>query len=182
MDESARPCVEVIPINDWIKKAREGDAEAFVALMRTQEQSLYKIARSFFQSPMDVEDAVSQTVLDCWEQIGALRKPAYFRTWLTRILINNCKDIIRGRSRLVVLSELPEREPLEDDHSGLYFGELIDMLPENCRPVMQLYYGEGFKAREIAELLDIPVGTVTVRLKRGRERLEARLRKGEAEA
>ena len=173
--------MEVTDINDWIKRAREGDPEAFVALMDAHRQSLYKIARSFFTSSMDIEDAVSQTVLDCWERLDTLRKPAYFKTWLTRILINNCNDILRRRARVVPLSDPPEREPSEDDHSGLYFQELMDLLPENLRPVMELYYGEGFKAREIAALLDIPLGTVTVRLKRGRERLAHELRKGEVE-
>ena len=166
-------------MHDEVKKARAGDAEAFVALMKAQEQSLYKIARSFFSCGADAEDAVAQTVLDCWERIGTLREPRYFKTWLTRILINNCRDMLRARARLVTTDEPPEREPGEDDHSGLYFEALLDLLPEIYRPVMQLYYGEGFKAREIASLLDIPVGTVTVRLKRGREQLQSKLRKGE---
>lgn len=166
-------------MTDDIRKAMAGDAEAFVRLMEEHKQSLYKIARSFFRGPMDAEDAVAQTVLDCWEKLDTLKKPAYFKTWLTRILINNCNDLIRERTRLVVLDAIPEPEPEEDEHSGLFFDELLALLPLSCRPVMQLYYGEGYKAREIAALLDIPVGTVTVRLKRGRERLKKYLKEGE---
>ncbi|MBR2716936.1 MAG: sigma-70 family RNA polymerase sigma factor [Oscillospiraceae bacterium] len=166
-------------IKDWIKRARQGDGEAFTALIRAHEQSLYKIARSFFTDPMDAEDAVAQTVLDCWEKLDSLKKPAYFKTWLTRILINNCRDLLRAGARIVPLDEMPERPGAEDEHSGLYFEALLACLPEIYRPVMTLYYGEGFRAREIAELLDIPVGTVTARLKRGREQLQEKLRKGE---
>lgn len=164
---------------DDIRKARAGDAEAFVRLMEERKQSLYKIARSFFRSPMDAEDAVAQTVLDCWEKLDTLKNPAYFKTWLTRILINNCNSIIRERERVVLPGELPEPAPREDEHGGMFFDELMALLPESYRPVMQLYYGEGFRAREIAQLLGLPVGTVTVRLKRGRERLEKYLREGE---
>lgn len=166
-------------MKDLISRAREGDAEAFQALIMAHEQSLYKVARSFLRHEMDIEDAVSQTILNCWEKLPTLRKPAYFKTWLTRILINNCKDVIRERARLVVLDVLPEPEPEEDEHSGYYFEELMACLPAALRPAMQLYYGEGYKAREVAELLDIPVGTVTAQLKRGREFLEKELRKGE---
>ncbi len=165
--------------NDDIRKAQAGEAEAFVRLMEAQKQSLYKIARSFLHSPMDAEDAVAQTVLDAWEKRGTLRKPAYFKTWLTRVLINNCKDILRQSGRLVLTDEPPEPFPREDDYSGLYFEELMALLPSSARPVMQLYYGEGFRAREIAELLDMPVGTVTAKLKRGRDALETALQKGE---
>lgn len=162
-------------MKDLIRKAREGDAEAFAALMEAHKQSLYKIARSWFLCTMDVEDAVSQTVLDCWEKLDTLRKPAYFKTWLVRILINNCKDILRSRSRLVVTDAPPEPEPEEDDHGGMYFDELMAALSPTLRPAMQLYYGEGFSTREIADMLAVPVGTVTVRLKRGRERLQKAL-------
>ena len=166
-------------MNDWVQRARAGDGEAFVTLIRAREQSLYKIARSFCRDPMDAEDAVAETVLDAWERLDTLKKPARFKTWLTTILVNNCRDILRQRQRVVALEEVPERTPREDDHSGLYFEELMACLPENCRPVMTLYYSEGFRVREIGEILGIPTGTVTVRLKRGREQLREKMRKGE---
>ena len=151
---------EVTDMNDWVQRARAGDGEAFVTLIRAREQSLYKIARSFCR-------------------LDTLQKPARFKTWLTTILVNNCRDILRQRQRVVALEEVPERTPREDDHSGLYFEELMACLPENCRPVMTLYYSEGFRVREIGEILGIPTGTVTVRLKRGREQLREKMRKGE---
>ena len=127
---------------------------------------------------LDTTDYLMRS-LDCWAKLDTLKKPGSFKTWLVSILVNNCRDILREGSRLVVLDEVPERAPEEDDHSGLFFEELMGCLSETYRPVMTLYYAEGFRAREIAELLDIPVGTVTVRLKRGREQLREQLRKGE---
>lgn len=169
----------MIVLTELIRKAQAGDGEAFIRLMEENRQSLYKIARSWFPGAMDAEDAVAQTVLDCWEKLDTLKKPAHFRTWLIRILINNCKDIVRDRSRLVLTDMPPEPEGRPDDHSGLYFQELMDALSQANRPVMQLYYGEGFKAREIAALMDLPLGTVTARLKRGREELQRKLGKEE---
>lgn len=162
-------------MNEWIQKARAGDEEAFVRLITAHKQSLYKIARSCCRNETDAEDAVAQTVLDCWERLNTLKKPARFKAWLTAILVNNCNDILRNRSRFVVMEEMPE-ERTEDSHGDLYFEELMESLSERYRPVMQLYYGEGFKIREIAAILDIPAGTVSARLKRGREQLKAAVR------
>ena len=165
-------------MKDLIQRARAGDGEAFVALMEAHKHSLYAIARSYFRNGMDAEDAVDQTVMNAWEKLHTLRQPAYFKTWLTKILLNNCNDILRQRRNLVTLDALPEREGAEDDHGDLHFAELMARLSPPVRAAMQLYYGEGFNTREISALLNIPVGTVTTRLKRGRDIL-GRLEKEE---
>lgn len=167
-------------LKELARRAQQGDGEAFVRLIEAHKQSLYKIARSYCRNEMDAEDAVAQTVLDCWERIDTLRKPAAFKTWLTRVLINNCNDILRHQARLVVTDMPPEPEPPGDEYGDLYFQALMDCLTATVRPVMELYYGEGFKVREIAELMGVPVGTVTARLKRGRQQLAAAMEKGEA--
>ncbi|MCC8356351.1 MAG: sigma-70 family RNA polymerase sigma factor [Oscillospiraceae bacterium] len=166
-------------MKEMIERARAGDEDAFVRLIEEHKQSLYKIARSFFTCEMDAEDAVAQTVLDCWEKLDTLQKPQYFKSWITRILINNCNDIIRRRERLVVMDELPEQAGDEDASGDIVFNDLMAALSPPLRPVMELYYGEGFKAREIAALLHIPLGTVTARLRRGRQQLAALMEKGE---
>jgi len=172
-------CTTEGTMKEMIERARAGDGEAFVRLMEAHKQSLYKIARSFFTCEMDAEDAVAQTVLDCWEKLDTLQKPQYFRTWLTRILINNCNDIIRRRDKTVTMDELPERVGDEDASGDIVFHDLMAALSPPLRPVMELYYGEGFKAREIAAMLHIPLGTVTTRLRRGRQQLAALMEKGE---
>lgn len=165
-------------MNEWIHRARQGDPEAFIRLMEANKQSLYKIARSYCREPMDAEDAVAQTVLDSWEKLGELKNPAGFRRWLVRILINNCNDILRCRARVLPLELVPE-QPWEDrDPGDLGFEELLGRLSDKVRPVMQLYYGEGFKAREIAQFLNIPLGTVTTRLLRGRQQLADAVKEG----
>ena len=78
----------VIITRDLIKRARSGDTEAFIALIEAHRQSLYKVARGFFSEPMDIEDAISETVFSCWEHLSTLKRPETFKTWLTRILIN----------------------------------------------------------------------------------------------
>ena len=78
-----------------VKKAQKGDAEAFITLIEENKQSMYKVARGFLNNDEDIADAISETVLDCYEKIHTLKQSAYFKTWMIRILINNCKDLIR---------------------------------------------------------------------------------------
>ena len=168
-----KACVKrrVIGTRDLIKKARSGDTEAFIALIEANRQTLYKVARGFFSEPMDIEDAISETVISCWEHLSTLRKPETFRTWLTRILINKCTDIKRQRKNIVPLDQLPEAAAAVSAPDASDFEDLIRPLAPPYRVVMILYYSEGYKSREIAEMLGLPLGTVTSRLKRGREQL-----------
>ena len=70
-----------------VKRARKGDADAFVALMEMNKESMKKVAFVYLQSEEDRADAISQTVLDAFEHISKLKKSEYFKTWLIRILI-----------------------------------------------------------------------------------------------
>ena len=80
-----------------VKRAKKGDAEAFITLIEENKQSMYKVAKGFLRNEEDIADAMAQTVLDCYEKIGTLKQSSYFKTWMIRILINNCKDMIRKR-------------------------------------------------------------------------------------
>ncbi len=164
-------------MTDLIRQAQQGDAEAFISLMDSQRQTLCKVARGYLREQMDIDDAVADTVLSCWENIGQLRSPVYFRTWLVRILINKCTDILRQRSRVVPLESISE-QPAESSFDQQDFFSLVDCLEEQYRPVFILYYGEGFRIREIVSILGLPPGTVGSRLKRGREQLRATFEKG----
>ena len=80
-----------------INRAIKGDQEAFVQLIQEHTQGMYKVARSILGNEEDVADAMQDTIVACYEKIGTLKKPQYFKTWLTRILINNCNDILRTK-------------------------------------------------------------------------------------
>ena len=158
-------------MEELLRRAQAGDAEAFIQIIERNKPSLYKVARGFFSEPMDIEDVLSETVLSCWEYLPQLRKPEYLKTWLIRVLINRCTDVKRREARVVTMETLPETPTQDPDPGNLGFESLINCLPRDYRPVMILFYGEGFTIKEIAKLLQLPAGTVSTRLKRGRERL-----------
>lgn len=162
----------MFPLDEW-ESARRGDPEAFIALIERHKQSLYKVARGYFSENMDVEDVISETILTCWEHISQVKEPTALKAWLLRVLINKCNDQKRLQARLIPVEELPEAPAQDPDPGNLNFESLIACLDEATRPLMILYYGEGFKVREIAAMTGLPKGTVTSRLKRGRERLSA---------
>lgn len=155
-------------MKDLIERARAGDSAAFVELMEGQKSVMYKVARSYLRNDADAADAMSETVLACFEKLGSLRQPQYFRTWLVRILIRKCQDILRDRRRSVPLDEIAQVGRDDPGHARVEFLDLLDSLDEKYRTVLLLYYGEGFTVGEIAQAMDLKVETVKTRLKRAR--------------
>lgn len=88
-------------MTDPVISAQRGDKKAFTELIEQNTRCLYKIARSYFREPMDVDDCVAETICLCWKKIGQLRKPEYFRTWLCRILINVCNAMLANKERCI---------------------------------------------------------------------------------
>lgn len=156
-----------------VKKAQRGDAEAFITLIEENKQSMYKVARGFLSSDEDIADAISETVLDCYEKISTLKQSSYFKTWMIRILINNCKDMIRKRRgdiSLELISEA-ERQETKTDESLQGFREMVAPLQKKDQSIFTLYYVYGLKIKEIAAYMEMKENTVTSRLKRGKETL-----------
>ena len=154
-----------------IEEAKNKDPDAFDKLMRTQLKKMYRIAIAMLQNEEDAADAIQETVLKCWQKIGQLRNDKYFETWLARILINQCNDILRGRKKIVYVEDIPEI--VHEDH---YFTNewktVLKGLSEKYRIVMELYYVDGFSTKEIAGMLHITDANVRNRMVRGRKQLE----------
>src|SRR5690606_27371521 len=90
-------------MND-VLKAKKGSNEAFSRLIRDMESSLYHAARSILKSDFDCADAIQETILKGYSSIHTLREPQYFKTWLIRILLNECKKISKKNQKVVPLT------------------------------------------------------------------------------
>lgn len=156
---------------DNIQKARNGDADAFIALMQSHMQSMYKIARSILKSDEDVADAIQETILSCWEKLDHLKENRYFKTWMIRILINKCNNIWNEKNRYMFGEDLPESPVYDVNFDNAEWNIVMNSLDERYRLIMILYYVEGFKTSEISRMLNIPESTVRTRLARGRNHL-----------
>ena len=155
-----------------IREAKSGNEAAFTELIKLHTQSMYKASRAILHHDEDVADAISETVLTCWEKIKQLKSDKYFKTWLMRILINKSNDIFRKRESLFFASEMPEIAINDNNLMNIEWREILNSLNEKYRIVIMLYYVEGFKTSEISQILETPESTVRTRLARGREQLE----------
>lgn len=168
----------VVSMEHLVMRARKGDRDSFVELMEQNKDSMRKIAYGFFRNEEDIADVMQETVLNAWEHIGELRKTAYFKTWLIRILINNCNHLYNSRKKMfpeqLVETGQEDCYPSEDN-----FFKIIEMLPEDSRVIFQLFYGEQMTTKEIAELLHRNESTVRSKIYRGKEILRNRIRKEE---
>ena len=151
-----------------LRKAKKGDHDAFCALMDTQTQSMYKIARTYLQNDEDAADAIQDTILSCYENLLSLKNNRYFKTWLTRILINKCCDILHRKKRMIYSDTLPETTVYEDDYETAEWHQVLAPLDEKYRIILLLYYMEDFSTKEISDILDLKISTVKTRLQRGR--------------
>ena len=154
-----------------IERAKNKDPDAFDRLMRTQLQKMYRIAISMLQNEEDAADAIQETVLKCWQKIGQVRNDEYFETWLIRILINQCNDILKDRKKIIYVEDIPEIVH-EDDYFVNEWKAVLNGLNEKYRVVMELYYVDGFSTKEIAGMLHIRDVNVRSRMARGRKQLE----------
>ena len=153
-----------------IQKAKMKNPDAFTDLMKSQMQSMYRTAKAILMNDEDVADAVQNTLLICWEKLCDLKMNRYFKTWMTKILVNNCYAIIRSNRRIIYTDNLPERAG-EENISNIEWQEALSSVDEKYRIALILFYAEGFRTKEIAKILGITDSAVHTRLSRGREQL-----------
>lgn len=158
---------------DLTERAKARDKQAFSSLIQAQTQSMYKIAIAILKNDEDAADAIQDTILACWEGISELRKPEYFKTWLTRILINNCNRIGKQHRRTQRYDSVPEATIYESAFDNLEWMDIVGRLDPIYAEVLLLYYGDRFKIREIADILNIGESSVKKRLVTARKKIES---------
>jgi RNA polymerase sigma factor (sigma-70 family) len=162
---------------NFVCRAQGGDADAFAYLARDCERTLYRVSRTVLHSDADCADAVQEALTKAWLRLHTLREHKYFRTWLIRILLNECYSILRRGKRAGL--EAANAESLfaaapSDDAIDLR--EALAALPENQRTAIVLFHVEGLSVEEVAHTMKIPTGTVKSRLARARTKLAAAMR------
>ena len=88
-----------------VKRAQRGDDQAFVELIEENKQAMYKVAVGILKNDFDAADAIQESILTCYEKLKELKKAQYFKTWLLRILINNCNQMLREQKKVVGIEE-----------------------------------------------------------------------------
>lgn len=126
---------------------------------------MYRISMSMLRVEADAQDAMQQALTKAWEKRAAVN-PDYFRAWLMKITINECRNIHRHRKRVVPMADVERGH--EADTVGVDIAEAVGGLPEKLRIPFLLKYLAGYREREIASILGLPQTTVKNRLHKAR--------------
>ncbi len=157
---------------DNLTLARKGDKEAFSKLIQGIKSKLYKTGMAILKNNDDVCDALQETLINSYKNIKKLNNPKYFNTWIIRIMINNCYEIIRKNKRVSEINEKMQQNM--DNYYEIYceksdMENLLNKLDNELRLITVLYYYDDFSVKHIAKILNIPEGTVKSRLSRARK-------------
>jgi len=165
---------------ELIKRAQDGDGEAFNALIGKYEKRIYNTAYKFMRNEYDAQDAAQDAIIKLYSNLRKFSFNSAFSTWMYRVTANTCLDMLRRRKPETGIEEF-ERMALSADGNpaeetvnrelGESIKNAIRKLPEKYIPVIVLKDMEGLKYEEIADALHISVGTVKSRISRAREKL-----------
>nr|WP_280923809.1 sigma-70 family RNA polymerase sigma factor [Clostridium folliculivorans] len=164
---------KALEITDDVRLAKKGNKEAFCRIIESNKNQLYRIAKGIVHFEADIEDVLQEVTLKAWLQIKKLKKDEYFKTWLIRILINECNTILRKRKSVITLEEVSFTESEEFNiNEKLDLWNALNSLSYELRTVVVLFYYEDLPYKDIAAILRISEGTVKSRSSRAKVKLE----------
>lgn len=158
-------------------ESRAGDETEFRALIEREGDGLFRLCCLYLKDRASAEDALQDACLKAWQGWRAFRGESSRRTWLTRIAINACKSINRGRAALLFAPDkLPERGFEETYADDALLGEVMRLKPK-YREVVLLRFYRQLEVAEIALVAGVPESTVYTRLRRALKLLGPRVKK-----
>ena len=173
---------------ELVIRAQKGDRNAYSELVSLHSRGVLNVIYRMCGDAQLAEDAAQETFIRAWSHLGSFRTEASLRNWLYRIALNTATDMLRREKHILpgAMDDLqlvdpglsPEGLFIEQEQTNLV-QQAIRSLPDSSRQVLVLKEYEGLSYREIADALEIPIGTVMSRLNyaRGflREKLEGKL-------
>ena len=166
-------------------EANQKCPETFESLIVTVKTKMYKTAISVLKNDEDACDAIQEALLSAYKSFDTLQNKEYFSTWIIRILLNKCYNIIQKNKKVTYLNEqsmVNENDRYYDFYSvESNVEKTLNQIDSDLKLVAVLYYYDEFSVKEISKLLTIPEGTVKSRLSRAREKIYDILKKEEGE-
>ena len=169
---------------ELITRAQHGDRNAYSELVCIHAQGVMNVVYRMCGDAQIAEDAAQETFIQAWLHLSSYRLHTSLRNWLYRIAVNAATDMLRKEKRILpnALEDLELKDP-QLGPEALYFQEertalvqkAVLSLPEASRAVLVLREYEGMSYHEIADALEIPVGTVMSRLNYARKLLKDKL-------
>lgn len=177
-----------------IRKAIEGDERAYKKLLENYRGAIFNLLYKMVRNREETEDLVQEAFIKAFNALSTFNEEYAFSTWLYKIAVNNCIDHIRKKKLKTYsidkpvpskdgelgrefpdTSMSPDKEILSEEKSNIIENAIED-LPENYKTVIVMRHKEERSYEEIAEILNIPLGTVKARIFRAREMLKKKLK------
>ncbi|MCM3749763.1 sigma-70 family RNA polymerase sigma factor [Paenibacillus pasadenensis] len=164
-----------------VKKAKKGDKEALLHLVLSEKNAYYRLAYSYMGNANDAMDAMEDMIVKVYENIGKLQDDPAFYSWSKTILANSCKRMLDKQSKLILVDDWqPEHERIDDpatrdpyktSDGQLDMQSLLLQVNEHQREAIRLKYVHDFDYQTIADVTNVPVGTVKSRIFQGLKKL-----------
>ena len=162
-----------------MEKVKNGDKEAYSTLIKDLKSELYSIAKTKISNEEDVKDILQETILIGYLKINQLKENKHFKTWLIRILINECNKFYRNQKKERILNKRYLEEKSRDNiNENFSIDNIIEKLDDVEKKIFKLYYEDKHSVREISKILGIKVNTIKSKLSRGRKKIENKYRNG----
>jgi len=177
----------VVPTDiDLVTRIKNGDTSAFEPIVGRYRDRIFTLCRYMLYDKEDVQDAAQEVFLKVYRSLERYSPDSSFYTWLYRIAVNVCIDYNKKLRPALLdaefLDAVPSLDPspehlYESKETGRVIEEALNRLPDNLKMAIILKEIDGFSYEEIAEVLNISIGTVKSRISRAREKLRWLLRK-----
>lgn len=147
-----------------VQKAIKGNDEAFLFIMKEHKESLFKTALAYLKNEEDALEALQEVTFRAYEKIHTVQNPQYIKTWLIRIMMNYCNDVLRKRQQFIVDEKAQLKQGISDDYTYLDVEEALEILTSEERELIYMRYLHDVKIKDIAEMTHTAEGTIKTRL------------------
>lgn len=163
---------------------KEEDKEIFIQNINQNRLKMYKTAIAILKNEDDANDAIQDALYSAYKNYYNLKEKSYFSTWIIRILINKCYDIINKNKKIAYIDDSITQNIIGEPDTYAIENSLewvLNQIDKDLREIVVLYYYDELSVMEIANIFEIPQGTVKSRLSRAREQIGKIIEKEEGE-
>ena len=154
-----------------VKKAKRGSKSSFEKLIIEHKLLMYRVAKTILSNDEDCADVIQEAIIKAYEKIDTLREPMYFKSWLCKIVINECYQLLRQKKNVVHMEEWLETPIKETGYEKVEVEQMLEKLPEEQSRLLKLFHIEGISILELAHIYEVPENTIKTRLRRSREKM-----------
>lgn len=167
-------------MEELVIRSKNGDEKAFTELILSMKNDLYRIGKTRLNDDNDISDAIQETMINAYKHLKKLKDISNFKSWIIKILINECNKIYKKKNKSIKLFEkitVEETPNIIDNsinsiNSKLDFELLINKLNYEEKLIVTLYYNNKYSCNEISEILNMNINTVKSKLTRTKEKVK----------